>query len=55
MVSGLGAENPCVGRQGQGFCCERYDENSYKDRQEQGFVARITLFHIRIKGLTRIV
>ena len=55
MVAGLGAESSCVGRQGQGFCCERYDENSWLVRQGRGFIARITLFQTRIKGLTSLV
>ena len=55
MVAGLGADNSCEDRQGQGFCCRRYDENSCVGRQGQIFVARIILFHTRIKGLTRFV
>ena len=55
MVAGLGAKNSCVGRQGLGFCCRRYDENSCKSRQGQVFVERFTLFQTRIKGLTTLL
>ena len=37
------------------YGCWMKIESSCKDRQKQGFVAGFTLFHTRIKGLTRIV
>ena len=36
----MGLESSCVGRHGRGFCCGRYVENSWLDRQGQGFLLR---------------
>ena len=55
MVAGLGAENSCEGRQGRGFVAGDTLRIRVKIDRDRVFVARFTLFHTRIKGLTRFV